>query len=152
MKSISIVIPVYNEERFIGRLLESIHATGYPHTHYEVIVVSDGSTDHTAGIVAGFGDVKLIELPHNQGRYQARKTGAEAARHPYILFIDARSVVDPGILAALDPLEEKVVNGHSLGRPDPNPFEVFYGAIRQAGLPAILPAGGAAYPAHPGEL
>ena len=131
MKSISIVIPVYNEEVFIGGLLESIRRTGYPAENYEVIVVSDGSTDRTAGIVSSFPEVRLIELPRNEGRYQARQAGAQAARHPYILFIDARSVVDPGILAALDPLPEKVVNGHSLGTENPNDFEIFYGAIRR---------------------
>jgi glycosyltransferase involved in cell wall biosynthesis len=131
MKSISIVIPVYNEEGFIGGLLESIRHTGYPADHYEVIVVSDGSTDRTVGIVRSFPEVRLIELPRNEGRYLARQSGAQAARHPYILFIDARSVVDPGILAALDPLPEKVVNGHSLGAENPNAFEVFYGAIRR---------------------
>ena len=131
MKSISIVIPVYNEEGFIGGLLESIRRTGYPSGHYEVIVVSDGSTDRTAGIVRSYPGVHLIELPRNEGRYQARLAGAQAAHYAYILFIDARSVVDPGILAALDPLPEKVVNGHSLGAENPNAFEIFYGAIRR---------------------
>lgn len=131
MKQISIVIPVYNEEKFIDGLLSSIQKINYPTENYETIVVSDGSTDHTVDVVKCYPEARLIELPQNMGRYQARKKGAEAAKNPYILFIDSRSVVDPSILTVLNQLDAKAVNGYSLGVKIPGIFETFYTSIRR---------------------
>lgn len=131
MKQFSIVIPVYNEDQFIDELLVSIENASYPKDQYEIIVVSDASTDRTAEVVRNHPQVRLIELPKNVGRYQARKTGAEAARYPYILFVDARVMVDPNIFAALDQIEARAVNAYSLGRKKINHFETFYHAIRR---------------------
>jgi glycosyltransferase involved in cell wall biosynthesis len=131
MKQISIVTPVHNEEQFINGLLESIEKVQYPKENYEIIVISDGSTDHTVEVVKQHSQVRLIELPEKTGRYQARKKGAEAACFPHILFVDARVFVDPLILSALNRIDARAVNPYSLGREKPNHFEVFYGAIRK---------------------
>lgn len=132
MKQISIVIPVYNEEKFIGGLLESIARVNYPKENYEVVVINDGSTDRTADAVRKHPDVRLIELPENMGRYQARKSGAEAARYPYVLFVDSRAAVDADILNVLDQTDARAVNGYALGVETPGPFETFYHAVRRA--------------------
>ncbi len=135
MKQISIVIPVYNEAFFIPGLLESISRIHYPTEDYEVIVVSDGSTDTTVSVVKNYPFVRLIDLKENRGRYPARKIGAEAARYSNILFIDSRAVVDPNILSVINASTEKVIVGRVLGVDKPGPFETFYLSIRRKVFP-----------------
>jgi glycosyltransferase involved in cell wall biosynthesis len=131
MKMISIVIPVYNEEKFIDGILTSIEKVNYPRDQYETIVVSDGSTDRTCDVVRKHPDVRLIELPRNMGRYRSREMGAREARFPHILFVDSRTVVDPDILNALDQTQAKVVNGYVMEIDRPGSFAIFYRAIRR---------------------
>lgn len=103
--TISIVIPAYNAERFIGATLDSILSQcGANHT---VIVVNDGSTDGTSHVVADtgrrFGDRKLVEhVQPNQGVSMARNTGLGLAEGEYVMFVDADDLLLPGSLAALD--------------------------------------------------
>lgn len=131
MKKISIVIPVHNEEFFISGLLESIYQINYPLDDYEVIVVSDGSTDNTVSAVKKYSSVRLVELTENLGRYPARKIGAEAAKYPNILFVDSRTVVDQNILFVINMSTEKVIVGKVLSVDKPGAFETFYASIRR---------------------
>ena len=131
MKFFSIVIPIFNEDHYIRDLLESIFRIDYPADKFEVVVVNDASTDQTAKIVREFPQVELIDLKVNVGRYAARKIGAEAAKHPYVLFIDSRAVADSNILSVLDQLDEKTVIGRVLTVEKPGLFDTFYIAIRR---------------------
>lgn len=135
MKEISIVIPAFNEEGFIAKLLDSLEKLRYPKSSYEVIVVNDGSTDRTAEIVQRYAGVRLINLSHNLGRYDCRKKGAESATYPRLLFIDAHSIVDPEILSVLNEIDAKVVNGRVEEVENPGPFETFYRALRRLLFP-----------------
>jgi glycosyltransferase involved in cell wall biosynthesis len=84
---VSCVVPVYNGEAFIADALESILAQ--THRRLEVIVVDDGSTDGTAGILAEFGSrVSAIRQP-NQGPAAARNLGIARASGTFIAFLDA---------------------------------------------------------------
>ena len=88
-KSVTIVIPAYNEQDAIGTVLEAIDATmSECDWRYEVVVVDDGSTDETAAVVKRY-PVRLIELPDNRGYGMALTTGIEAARTELIVIIDA---------------------------------------------------------------
>jgi len=65
---ISILIPCYNAERWIGQAIESALAQTYPHT--EVIVWDDGSTDGSSDVIASYGpDIQWHQAP-NQGGLQ----------------------------------------------------------------------------------
>jgi glycosyltransferase involved in cell wall biosynthesis len=85
---VSIVVPVYNEEKAIGDDLDTILATmeGSGYT-YEVIVVDDGSTDRTADTARAKG-VKVIQHPINRGTGAARRTGILQARGEIIVMTD----------------------------------------------------------------
>ena len=89
MDLVSIVIPVYNEEKAIGddlaSILQTMKNSGYD---YEIIVVDDGSTDRTAEIVRGFKDVQMIQHPYNRGTGAARTTGLRAARGDVVVMTD----------------------------------------------------------------
>jgi glycosyltransferase involved in cell wall biosynthesis len=87
--SLSVILPVYNEEEAIAETISSVVTEckdlGIP---YEVIVVDDGSSDSTLEKVRKF-DVRLIRHPYNIGNGAAVKRGIRAARNDVIIFLDA---------------------------------------------------------------
>ena len=96
-KVLSIVIPAYNEERFIGTLLEQIRAVDLTPlgVSKQVVVVDDHSRDRTAEIVASFPEVILDRLPRNGGKGQAVRRGMSLATGDYLIIQDADLEYDP---------------------------------------------------------
>ncbi len=111
---LSIVIPAFNEARLIERCLQSIStsfvanlASGFTS---EIIVVDNNSTDNTA-ILASQAGAQVVFEPINQiGR--ARNTGAALATGDWLLFLDADSVLNPGLLADI---LQAIENGNNVG-------------------------------------
>ena len=95
--TLSIVIPAYNEERFIGRLLELIDAVDLAPLGLskEIIVVDDCSTDRTASIAAKAPGVRVIRMPANGGKGRAVRAGIEASTGEYLIIQDADLEYDP---------------------------------------------------------
>ncbi len=96
-KTLSIVIPAYNEERFIGALLEQIIALELEPLglQKEIIVVNDCSKDRTAEIAESFPDVIVKTLARNSGKGVAVKTGIVVATGDYLIIQDADLEYDP---------------------------------------------------------
>lgn len=86
---VSILLPTYNRGHLLGRAIDSVLNQTY--TRYELIVIDDGSTDHTRQVVKGFKDVRIQYFKHyeNKGISAARNTGLDAATGKYIAFIDS---------------------------------------------------------------
>jgi dolichol-phosphate mannosyltransferase len=120
---LSIVIPAYNEEAFIGTLLERIAAVDLAAIAVvaEVIVVDDGSRDRTAAIAETQADVRVIRQPRNAGKGAAVRTGIAAATGEYILIQDADLEYDPqdylALIGALRAGAAEVVYGSRYLRP-----------------------------------
>ncbi len=95
--TLSIVIPAYNEERFIGALLSQIAAVdlGQLGVAKEIVVVDDCSRDRTAEIVERFPGVRLHRLPVNGGKGGAVKEGLTLATGDYVIIQDADLEYDP---------------------------------------------------------
>lgn len=89
-KLISVVIPTHNRADLLPRAINSVLNQTY--IDFEIIVVSDGSTDNTSEIVNGFTKaddrVKFIEYAPAKGGNVARNTGIDAAKGEYIAFLD----------------------------------------------------------------
>lgn len=86
---ISVVIPTYNRERTIKRCIDSVLNQTYP--PYEILVVDDGSRDHTLAIVekeCKNSNIRIIKQKH-QGAQAARNAGIRAANGRYIAFLDS---------------------------------------------------------------
>jgi glycosyltransferase involved in cell wall biosynthesis len=89
-------------EKFLGRCLQSVLEQSF--SDFEVIVVDDGSTDHTWGIAADYAarDARIRVLrQENQGQGAARNAGMDLAQGEYLLFIDGDDAILPGMLASL---------------------------------------------------
>jgi len=88
--SVSAVIPVYDGESYLGEAIESV--LGQTRRPEEVVVVDDGSSDGTPGVIAGFGDrIRGIRQPH-RGVARAANRGVEATSGEFVAFLDADDV------------------------------------------------------------
>ncbi len=97
MPQVSVVMPVYNGEKYLAEAIESILAQTF--TDFELIIVDDGSTDSSAEIVRSYesrdGRIRFLQLERNMGACIARNRGSAAARGDYIAFMDCDDVSLP---------------------------------------------------------
>jgi glycosyltransferase involved in cell wall biosynthesis len=89
---VSIIIPVFNEEKYIKKCLESINNLKYPKDRYEIIIVDNGSTDNTALICKYF--TKSIYILPKLNVSELRNYGAKQAKGKIYAFIDGDCVAD----------------------------------------------------------
>lgn len=83
---ISVIIPVYNGERYLAETIDSVLAQ--THQPFEVIIIDDGSTDNTADIARSYQNLRYM-YQTNQGLGAARNAGIVAAQGEFIAFLDA---------------------------------------------------------------
>lgn len=106
---ISIIIPVYNAQNYIGRCIESLQSQSL--SEVEIICVDDASQDNSIAVVEGYKEsdkrIKLIEIESNSGPMVARTIGYKSAKGRYIMFCDADDTVPAD---ALNSLYEKAIN------------------------------------------
>lgn len=81
---ISVIIPVYNSEKYLEQALQSIHCAN---ADTEIIIIDDGSNDNSVKIAQKYTD-KIIPILHS-GPVHARNTGIKAANGDFILFLDS---------------------------------------------------------------
>ena len=83
---VSVVIPCYNQARFLGEAIESVLAQTYSRS--EIVVVDDGSTDKTVEVASRYCEVRCISQ-RNQGQGAARNKGLKHASGEFIVFLDS---------------------------------------------------------------
>ena len=121
---ISIIIPVFNEEKTIAQIIRQINnVVGF---HKEIIVVDDASVDGTSQKLQEFKGIKIIRHPNNLGKGSAIKTGINSASGDYILVQDADLEYDPqDVLSMIKPIiqgKAEVVYGSRFTGPRRNMF------------------------------
>jgi glycosyltransferase involved in cell wall biosynthesis len=119
MKKISIIVPVYNAEKYISDCITSILNQTY--SYFELLLIDDGSTDMSGKICDDFNykdnRIKVIHK-ENGGVSSARNIGIEASSGDYIIFIDSddsinKNMVDE-LVSALDKYEVETIV-HTIG-------------------------------------
>lgn len=97
MPAVSVVIPTYNNARYINEALDSV--LGQSFTDYEIIVVDDGSTDDTAEVVSAYGPRVAYHRQDNGGLAVARNTGLRLAAGALLTYLDADDIWEPDNLS-----------------------------------------------------
>lgn len=105
-QTVSMVIPVHNEERVLPAKLDNLAALDYPPDRLQVVFVSDGSTDGTLKLLRDAAPnlpsrLSVVEVPERAGKAHALNTGLEAADGRIIVFTDASILLEPGAVSAL---------------------------------------------------
>ena len=99
---ISVIVPVYNEERYLQCCIQSIREQTFK--QIEIIIVNDGSTDNSGKICDGFAAAdNRIQVIHKKkgGLVLARKTGIKAASGKYIAYVDSDDWIEPDMISRL---------------------------------------------------
>lgn len=90
---VSVVLPVYNSEKYIRRVLDSVFSQTY--TNYEVIIIDDGSVDSTSQLIKEYNQSVVYLYQENAGASAARNTGMTRSIGELIAFIDADDMWHP---------------------------------------------------------
>lgn len=103
MKKISVIVPIYNVEKYLGRCIDSILEQNYENV--ELILINDGSTDNSESIINTYleknpNTIKYIKK-ENSGLSDTRNVGIEAATGDYIMFIDSDDYIEKNLLNSL---------------------------------------------------
>ena len=117
---VSVLIPHFNQARFLAACIESVRAQTHP--SIEIVVVDDASTEGAAGAeldaLEASGDVKVVRLEENGGPSRARNVGLEHCSGRYILPVDADNLLLPDAVSKL--VEQLRVAGEEIGFIYPN--------------------------------
>ncbi len=99
---VSVVIPIYNTEKYVGQCIESVLNNTFQ--DFEIICVNDGSTDNTLNILNSFAEkdsrIKVL-TKENSGPSASRNMGIKEAKGEYVLFVDSDDYIDPRTLEFL---------------------------------------------------
>lgn len=100
MDKISIIVPVYNEEKRIKKCIDSLINQTY--SNIEILIINDGSTDNTLNILNEYDDSRIIVTTiKNIGRGGARNIGIKKSSGKYLMFVDSDDYVDENIVKKL---------------------------------------------------
>jgi len=94
---VSVIIPTFNRADWLAESIGSVLEQTYP--HLELIVVDDGSTDHTSEVVQGFGNALTYRCGAHRGVSAARNRGVQASQGSLIAFLDSDDMWRPGKVA-----------------------------------------------------
>lgn len=108
---ISVIVPVYNAEKYLNKCIESVLAQTYP--DWELILVDDGSKDGSADIIDGYAasDTRIKAIhQENAGPGMARNRGIEDASGDYITFLDSDDYLSDDFYEQMRPLMEQAAD------------------------------------------
>lgn len=100
MPKYSIIVPVYNSEKYLDDCLKSIF--NQTNQDYEIICINDGSTDKSLDILNKYKDEIIIINQDNMGLSVARNNGVKKASGKYLLFVDSDDVIENKLLEKID--------------------------------------------------
>lgn len=152
MSELSIIVPIFNGEKYLHKCIDSILSQQY--TDFELILIDDGSTDDSLSICneyAGADSRVVVHHKENEGLVAARKSGVSLAKGDYIGFVDCDDFIDANMYSDLMNAAEKdksdmvssgiIIDFISHSKVEPNNFpEGFYDeeAVKNEVIPRML--------------
>lgn len=139
LPSISVIIPTFNREKYLGEAIESILEQDYQ--PIEIIVVDDGSTDNTKALISTFPTVKYV-YQENSGQAAARNQGIAISKGEYLAFLDSDDLWIPGKLHSQmnymqNHPEIKILFGH-VQQFSPDEYKTLHGKEATKILPGLF--------------
>ncbi|MBT3231398.1 MAG: glycosyltransferase family 2 protein [Calditrichaeota bacterium] len=91
LPSITVLVPAYNEEKYIGARIENLLESDYPKNRLQILVASDQSSDRTSEIVQSYAErgVELIDMPERSGKFGILDSLIPQAKHEIVIITDA---------------------------------------------------------------
>lgn len=115
---VSLICPIYNEEKYIGRFIESIMKQDFPFDQMEVLFVDGLSSDNTRSIIqkaiAEHPFIRLIDNPHRTSPY-ALNLGIQASRGEYVIRMDAHAEYPTDYVSSLLRYKEELPDAENVG-------------------------------------
>jgi glycosyltransferase involved in cell wall biosynthesis len=101
---LSIIVPIYKVEQYLGKCVDSLLNQDLPHEEYEIILVDDGSPDGCPAMCDEYAsthdNVRVVHR-ENGGLSAARNSGIEVAQGQYVQFVDSDDYLEPNVLKTL---------------------------------------------------
>lgn len=98
LPTLSLIIPVKNDEVIIAKTIKNCYSSDYPREKIEVIVVNDGSTDNTLNAIEAvqreYPQLKVVDFQANQGKREAMAAGVKLCKGEILVFVDSDSLID----------------------------------------------------------
>tara|TARA_Y100000031_G_C8169959_1_gene361288 strand:- start:281 stop:961 length:681 start_codon:yes stop_codon:yes gene_type:complete len=115
MPKISIIIPAYNEEKYIKKTIDSIIKSDFK--DYEIIIVLDSCTDNTSEVIKQYKDLKFITVNARKASV-ARNAGVKLAKSNILIFLDADTLIPKHLLSVIASEFEPYAIGTVKAEPD----------------------------------
>jgi len=98
---VTLVVPAYNEADILAAKLDNCLAQDYPAGRLQLVVITDGSTDNSAQVLARYPGVRHLHVPARGGKSMAENRAMEFVNTPCVVFTDANTELNPGAVRAL---------------------------------------------------
>jgi glycosyltransferase involved in cell wall biosynthesis len=152
---LSVVIPNYNYQEFVGQAIESALAIDAPRV--QVIVVDDGSTDHSREVIEAYRGRVAIVHQANAGQFEAYNTGFRLVREEIVIFLDSDDMLDTTVFreiaavwrAGISKVQYRMRTVDAHGRPLGSVFPQYQGVPAPRDIRRW--ASKTAYPTPPGS-
>lgn len=95
LPDVTLIVAAFNEESFIVEKIKNSLALDYPADKLQLILITDGSTDATPQLVAGFDRIHLLHQPERKGKVAAMHRAMSYVKTPIVIFSDANTLLNP---------------------------------------------------------
>src|SRR4030095_3371976 len=101
LPAVTLVVAAYNEETVLAEKIRNCSEIDYPSHLFNIIFVTDGSTDYSKDLIKQYDFITLLHEPEREGKLAALKRAMQFVKTPIVVFSDANSMLNPGCIGAM---------------------------------------------------